>query len=37
MTPEWLKVNNKADDAGEIYIYGLITEEKWMDEDVTPS
>jgi len=37
MNPEWFKVLNKGDDAGEIYIYGLIVEEKWMDEDVTPS
>lgn len=37
MIPEWLRINNKEGDSGEIFIYGLITEEKWMDEDVTPS
>jgi ATP-dependent Clp protease, protease subunit len=34
---DWLKINCKSDDAGEIYIYGIITDEKWFDEDVTPS
>ena len=34
---DWLKINCKADDSGEVYIYGTISEEKWFDEDVTPS
>jgi ATP-dependent Clp protease, protease subunit len=34
---EWLKITNKNADTGEIYIYGLITDEKWMEEDVTPT
>lgn len=34
---DWLKINCKSEDAGEVYIYGTITEEKWFDEDVTPS
>ena len=32
----WLTVTNK-DKIGEIFVYGEITEEKWYDEDVTPS
>jgi ATP-dependent Clp protease, protease subunit len=37
MPQNWLKIENKSDGAGEIFIYGTITEEKWFDEDVTPS
>jgi ATP-dependent Clp protease protease subunit len=37
MPQDWLKIENKSDGVGEIYIYGTITDEKWLDEDVTPS
>jgi ATP-dependent Clp endopeptidase proteolytic subunit ClpP len=33
----WFGVQDKSDDVGEIYIYGTITDEKWLEEDVTPS
>lgn len=36
MPQKWLKIENKSDDKGEIFIYGDITDEKWYDEDVTP-
>lgn len=35
--PNWIKTQNKAGDTGEIYIYGPITDEKWLTEDVTPT
>jgi ATP-dependent Clp protease, protease subunit len=34
---DWLKINCKDENAGEIYLYGVITDEKWFDEDVTPT
>lgn len=39
MPNEWLKIQNKKDDneTGEVYLYGVITDEKWFDEDVTPT
>jgi ATP-dependent Clp protease protease subunit len=39
MPQDWLKIQNKKDDkdTGEIFLYGIITDEKWFDEDVTPS
>jgi ATP-dependent Clp protease, protease subunit len=37
MPQEWLKIENKSDEIGEVYIYGLITDEKWLNEDVTPT
>ena len=35
--PNWLTINNKGNDTGEIFIYGEITDEKWFEEDITPS
>jgi ATP-dependent Clp protease protease subunit len=35
--PRGIKVENKAGDVGELTIYGYITEEKWLEDDVTPS
>ena len=35
--PDWYKIQNKAGDVGELSIYGPITDEKWFDEDVTPT
>jgi ATP-dependent Clp protease protease subunit len=35
--PYGIDIVNKSDTAGEIYIYGYITDAKWYDEDVTPS
>jgi len=37
MSERWFNVQNKEKGKGEIYIYGTITDEKWFDEDVTPS
>jgi ATP-dependent Clp protease protease subunit len=37
MGEKWFDVKNKAAEKGEIYIYGTITDEKWMDTDVTPA
>ena len=39
MPNDWLKIQNKKNDAetGEVFLYGVITDEKWFDEDVTPS
>jgi len=33
----WISIKNKADNRAEISIYGPITDEKWYEEDVTPS
>jgi len=33
---EWLNIKNAAGNVGEIHIYGMITDEKWFEEDVTP-
>jgi ATP-dependent Clp protease, protease subunit len=37
MPNEWLKIENKSEDSGDVYIYGVISDEKWYDSDVTPS
>lgn len=37
MPNEWLKIENKSEDSGDVFVYGVITEEKWFDEDVTPT
>lgn len=36
MSADWLKVTDKGNESGEIYIYGPITDEKWTEEEVTP-
>ena len=33
----WLKIENKSESVGEIHIYGQISDEKWFEEDVTPT
>lgn len=33
---KWLQIKNQ-NSVGEIYIYGEITDNKWMDDDVTPN
>jgi ATP-dependent Clp protease protease subunit len=37
MPDKWLKIENKTEDSGDVYIYGVITDEKWYDSDVTPT
>lgn len=37
MSEKWFTIQNKGPESGEIYIYGTITDEKWFDDDVTPS
>jgi ATP-dependent Clp protease protease subunit len=37
MPQDWLKIENKGNETGEVFIYGVITDEKWFDEDVTPT
>jgi ATP-dependent Clp protease protease subunit len=37
MSEKWFNIQNKSPETGEIYIYGTITDEKWYDEDVTPT
>lgn len=34
---DWLKILCKSEESGDVYIYGVITDEKWFDEDVTPT
>lgn len=33
----WFQVKNKANNVGEIFMYGEICQEKWCDEDTTPT
>jgi ATP-dependent Clp protease protease subunit len=33
----WIDIKNTSDERAEISIYGPITDEKWFDEEVTPS
>jgi ATP-dependent Clp endopeptidase proteolytic subunit ClpP len=37
MPQDWLKIENKSDGVGEIFIYGNIVDEKWLEADVTPT
>lgn len=33
----WFDIQNKSEEAGEIHIYGSVTDQKWMNEDMTPA
>lgn len=35
--PRWFDVVNKGNKTGEVSIYGQITNDRWYDDDVTPS